>query len=107
MLPFGIVLHYCSAVIIFPTVLGGIVHAAPRATRNSNDAITLFPREIMPGGKRLVPYFTSISLVRRDQTALGTSEDIATTTDSDIDALELPQVGQAIELLYGEGEYQI
>lgn len=90
----------CSAVLGFCMGLAENVNGAPGGSKN--DAINLFPREITPGGTLLIPYFTSKSLVQRDQIPLLSSED-SSAANSDIEAVQLPEAGQAIELFYGEG----
>lgn len=59
-----------------------------------NGAVKLFPQG-ETHGTALVPYFTPRSLAKRDQVRVGEA----------VNDIELPELGQSVELLYGESGY--
>ena len=66
----------------------------PSLAYGHKDPVKLFPRGATHG-TTLVPYFTPSSLVKRDQARIGGT----------VNNIELPELGQRVGLLYGEGIY--
>lgn len=66
----------------------------PSLIYGHKDAVKLFPRRETHGAL-LVPYFTPRSLVKRNQALVGEI----------VNSIALPELGQSVELLYGEGIY--
>ena len=66
----------------------------PRLAYGHKDAVKLFPRGATHG-TTLVPYLTPKSLAKRGQVRIGQT----------VNSIGLPELGQSVELLYGEGIY--